>query len=356
MVKCMRAGYTPRIVNNFYVHPDTINTLDFFLEPLLNSNFIKGTVKNGVNQAPLSGVEVRLAPNNTLPVIFNTITGNDGRFAFFDLPQGVYRLSANKAGFYPYIRNEVIEVTATTHIENLDFLMMPTDPTLAAIVSGKVMASSSSGAAVPVEGAKIMLQGQDSVFYIAFTNNLGDFIINEVIPGVYSAVCSKEGYQSVTKYPFNVIPGINPLQFFLNPQGGNTYGVISGVVTIDGQNLPVANALIQFYSNNAPAAAPFVTRTGANGTYHKELPAGAYFVSVTIESPDSNGYYREFYDNVPNISAATPVQVSGGSNIGNINFGVPAAPELSCAAGPAAGRCRVRRPDRGRGPRGPSRW
>lgn len=51
-----------------------------------------------------------------------------------------------------------------------------------------------------------------------------------------------------------------------------------------------------------------------------------------------------------------PLPTSFGEESYRRIFGVSAAPALSCADGPAAGRDRARRPDRGRGLRGPSRW
>lgn len=325
-VTCSREGYTTRTVNEFHLSPDTINILDFYLEPLLNTNFIKGQVKNAVTQLPLPGINVGLAPNNMLPVIYTAVTDNEGRYAFYNVPPGSYRMTAFGEGFIPYTRQELLTVTSKTQISNLNFLMMPVDTTLTSSVTGKVFAASSAGVAVPIEGAKITIVGPDSLIFTAFSNNLGEFLISNVPAGIYNAACSKEGYVTVTRYPYNVVPGVNILQFYLQPQGGNTYGTISGVVTIDGQNQPVANALIQFYSNNAPAVAPFAARTNANGAYHKELPAGAYYVSVLIESPDSMNLYREYYDNVQNITQATPVMVAAGVNTGNINFGVPGSP------------------------------
>lgn len=323
--KCVKEGYAPRILNNVPVYPDTVNVINFFLEPLVNTNFVKGQVKNSLTNAPIEGVFVGLAPDNMLPVIYNAYTNAEGRYGIYNLPPGSYRLTANKPGFNNYIRNEPIVVTATTQINNLDFFLVPSDPSLTATVTGKVMTGSSAGVAVPVAGAKVTLFGQDSLVYIVFSDDNGNFTIQDVVTGVYNAICSKDGYIPVTRYPYNVVPGINNLQFYLQPQGGNTYGTISGVVTVDGQNLPVANALIQFFGNG-PTTAAYNTRTNANGSYHKELPPGTYFVSVTVASPDSLNFYREYFDNVQTLSQATPVTVVSGGNVSNINFGVPGAP------------------------------
>lgn len=325
MAKCVKEGYATRTLNNIYLAPNSVDSVNFFLEPLVNTNFVKGQVKNSVTNAPIEGVHVGLSPGNMLPVIYQAITNAEGRYGIFNIPPGVYRLTAFKEGFNNYIHNETINITATTQISNLDILLVPSDPTLLATVTGKVMTGTSAGTATPVAGAKITLFGPDSLIYIVFSDNQGNFIIQDVLPGIYNAICSKEGFATVTRYPYNVVPGNNTLQFYLQPQGGNTFGVISGVVTFDGQNLPVPYALIEFLGNN-PSLVPFTARTNASGAYHKELPAGTYIVSVVITSPDSNNFYREYFDNVQNINEATPVTLQAGTNVSNINFGVPGSP------------------------------
>src|SRR5947209_18629597 len=61
---------------------------------------IRGTVVDHVTNRPLARALVRLSPVNG-PGELNSITGEDGQFAFSNIPKGKYRLSAQRRGQRP---------------------------------------------------------------------------------------------------------------------------------------------------------------------------------------------------------------------------------------------------------------
>ncbi len=325
IAKASKEGFISRVLQSVVLHPDTVNIVNFYLEPVLPiTNHLGGSVKNIVTNLPLSGVTVMLTTANALNITYTSVTNDQGKYSFNNILAGVYRLDAMKEGFTPYRRVELITVTANTNIDNLNFAMQPVDTLTIASVSGRVLTLSIVTPQVPVGGAKVLLFGQDSTIYERFSDSLGYFHFPDVLPGIYSAKCSKEGFQTVSVYPYTVNPGPNSLEFFLIPVNTNQYGWIKGKVTFDSLNVPVANAEIQVIANNAPAVAPFKTRTNANGEYSIKVPAGIYYASVSFPMGNAGTVYKEYFDNVPEINLATPINLTAGQTVNGISFGIPA--------------------------------
>jgi len=103
---------------------------------------------------------------------------------------------------------------------------------------------------------------------------------------------------------------------------------ISGTVT-DGSGTPIPWIGVgagDYDSIVNCEGAAFWTGTGADGTYHLDVPAGTYLVFVNSHG-DPGAYVPEAYADVNSwmdISAATPVTVTSGQTVTGVDFDLPA--------------------------------
>jgi hypothetical protein len=96
------------------------------------------------------------------------------------------------------------------------------------------------------------------------------------------------------------------------PAGG---GTVTGVITDDNTLLPITDAAAVFHKTSGHLMG-IVGRTDANGVYNVNLPAGSYYMKTM-----AYGYYFEFYNNVPTLLEATPVEITEGAAL-TLNVGL----------------------------------
>src|ERR1700733_11934421 len=97
---------------------------------------IYGKVVNDSNKAPLSGVGVTLFTHDS-ETQYATTTGNNGVFAFNNIPPGKYRIQASFIGFQPVVTDITVSTT-TVNAGVLKLRWMSTTMQTAVIV-GKVI-------------------------------------------------------------------------------------------------------------------------------------------------------------------------------------------------------------------------
>lgn len=108
---------------------------------------------------------------------------------------------------------------------------------------------------------------------------------------------------------------------------------ITGTVT-DGSGTPIPWIGVGAGDHDSIAnceGAAFWTGTGADGTYHLDVPAGSYLIFVNSHG-NPGAYVPEAYADVNSwmdISAATPVTVSSGQTVTGVDFSLPAGFAIS---------------------------
>jgi hypothetical protein len=104
-------------------------------------------------------------------------------------------------------------------------------------------------------------------------------------------------------------------------------GIVKGMVVDDTTGRPIPRVVISFYGRTASTKILPVAVTDLNGLYSAELDTGVYLIradqgSSMIMAPILiTGYVPEWYDNVRDVTKATPVHITPGSQI-KANFGL----------------------------------
>jgi len=179
----------------------------------------------------------------------------------------------------------------------------------------------------PIEDARVVALRLGPIPWIkrARTDSLGNYTINELIPGVYIVWAKANGY--VREYyeeaqfleeatPLRVAEGdsLTGIDFTLS-RGGT----ITGVVLEDTGMLPVIVPIEGAHVVAELVVKPWIkyhTFSETDGTYKLEgLPGGFYYVYA--EKP---GYAREYYDDAPDRAHATIVEVQEGATVEDIDF------------------------------------
>jgi len=165
---------------------------------------VAGTVADA-DGTPIDRAEIRLMGGmdnqNRHPYQARTLSNEEGQYSFENVPAGVFMLSAGKIGFMPFM--DEIEVTADEVLE-YDFVLdgFHHDDWDLGSVSGTVIDEEHN----PLEGANVILipqhgdddrgnpgGGWDRPLF-AFTDEEGNFLIDEVPVGNYIARATKMGF------------------------------------------------------------------------------------------------------------------------------------------------------------------
>lgn len=178
----------------------------------------------------------------------------------------------------------------------------------------------------PIGGARVHLipaaatPGTVNSGFVFLTNNLGEF--RAVLPpATYIMKTSADGFVSEfydnVSDPQQATPIIlgNQDSIFVNvglaPISPTPQAIITGLVTDESNGNPIAGGKIHFIPALGPGPAVIFTTTTNNlGMFEKILPPGVYYVRG-----EAVGYIPEFYDNVPTIQQAAPVQAVSGTTV-----------------------------------------
>jgi protocatechuate 3,4-dioxygenase beta subunit len=283
---------------------DTPN-IDFTLGP---GGSISGVVTDGSGN-PIEGASVSASGDSS----GSGSTGADGSYTIANLVPGKYTVSAWGSGYVMEYYNNVydsssatpVTVTDVTDMPHIDFTLLP---------GGSISGVVTDGSGNPIVGASVSASGNSSGS--AATGEDGSYTIANLAPGQYVVLAQRSAY--VIEYYNNVydwsaatpvtvtdVTDIQSIDFTLGPGGS-----ISGVVT-DGSGNPIVGASVSASGNSSDSAS-----TGADGSYTiASLAPGKYEVSA-----QAGGYANEYYNNVPDSSAATPVTVTDLTDIPHIDF------------------------------------
>lgn len=316
-------NYLPGSTQGVVINPNSPPVVVYFqLTPISGSGSgtISGTVFDNQTLATVSGVNIRLVGNG---VSIWASSDNDGDYFFDTVPEGIYSLSAFASGYEYYAAPNLVVVAPDTQITGLDIYLEPQSGSGLADLQGVVLDTSNY---LPIENATVSLYtfgpAGDSLLYTTTTMPGGVFQFSEILPGVYTVICQAEGYFPFFLQNFTVEEGFsNSLTIFLTPFNLNNFGTISGQVLSDSSGEGIAGAVLEFTAVNGMLS--FLAFSGPAGSYSGEVPPGSYIVSCQVGIPGTAGFYSEYYDDVQDITQATPVSVSANTVTPGIDFGVP---------------------------------
>ena len=254
---------------------------------------VSGTVSDPTG-APIAGALVIIVPakpagttgSPTLPPerVLLAKTDASGKFSLAKVPVGTYTATAHKDGF----NNATSAPFAVTKDQNTDVSL-----TLAPVQTGSVSGSVVDAAGKGIAGAVVVLSptapttgGSPIVLppgreLFAITDASGNYSIDKVPTGTYTATAFKVGYQKATSASFAVTQGKNiaipPITLTTVP--APVFGSVTGSVT-DTAGKPLAGAFVVI----SPAPS---TTGGSGGTTKPGMPPLPTQVAVT----DKNGQY-----------------------------------------------------------------
>jgi len=274
--------------------------IDIALVPVVPTG-IRGTVTDISTGDPIEGARVHA---------FNVNHWHHGRVAYtdengdyeIDAPPGEYEVRACAEGYLPEEYPTSVIVPETGYIEDIDFALTGFD---FGSISGTVTDTSGN----PLNNAKIIAWKYGDFFgRSAWTDEYGDYTIENLIPGEYRVHAHKWGFEPAVYPDTVVVPdggNVPDIDFALVPLHAHD-GVISGTVTDDSTGMPIEGAsLIALGHTNGPWHHFVVRRafTDVDGNYvFDNLPDIPFKILAHAQ-----GYYGEFYDDVHSYWEATPV-------------------------------------------------
>ncbi len=170
--------------------------------PMIGTYRIAGTVVSAISGAPLAEARVSIVDVKDEKKQRSMLTGEDGRFAFTQVPAGKYSLEASKRGFEAgaYDQHEeyatAIVTGAGLDTENLALRLQPS-----AVLSGRVL----DEAGEPIRGASVTLYRQDHNLGISRilrigndqTDDLGGYEFASLAPGTYFVSASATPWYAI---------------------------------------------------------------------------------------------------------------------------------------------------------------
>lgn len=284
-------------------------TLFLFSFIYANEGAISGVVTDSITGNPIPNARVNARRINGHGC-GTAVTDENGYYIIQNLAPGLYRVTACAQNYYPKHYPNPVEVIDGQTTTDINFALRPYTPNERGSISGRVTDSITGN---PIANVRVNACGPSCGQ--AITNENGEYIIENLIPGDYRVNATAPNYfpkrypEMVTVYPNQNTPDINfqLVPRFMPPPRGT--GSISGVVLDSLTNQPIANAQVvaMLRLHRRPRIIGRGT-TNENGEYLIEnLPTGDYIVIARALN-----YYPKRYPEL--------IHVEDGQNTPNINF------------------------------------
>jgi thermitase len=279
-----KAGYEP-VSLTVDVLSEAMVVADFSLNGIIVPGNITGMVTDGEGGAPVVGATVTDGTRMTT-------TDATGGYTLANVPPGTYELTAAKSG-YQSSSLTVDVLPGSNAVANFSLSQI--------IIPGSITGSVTD----PEDGSHVVGATVSDGTRIALTDGVGTYSINNVPPGTYHIVASKEGYQS-SFLTVTVPSGTAAVADVLLHEAAVLVS-ITGTVTDARDASPIVGAIVSDGTRT-------MTADGAGKYTIADVPPGTYQVTAS----------QVGYENVTSSVAV----VSGG--IALVNFALNQKP-------PAAG-------------------
>jgi hypothetical protein len=286
---------------------------------------ISGKVTRNADGAGISGIYV-YAYNSSWSLVKAAAADSSGNYIITGLAAGSYYLkTSNSQGFLDeYYDNMTSQNTATpvavaikTSVPNINFGL-----DTGGSISGRVTRNSDGTGISSVTVA--VYNSSWSYVKSGTTDSSGNYNISGLAAGsyylkttnsqgfmdeYYDNVTSKNGATLVAVATGTNVPNIG--------FGLDIGGSISGRVTRDSDGAGISGIYVYLYDSSW-ISIKSVTTDSSGGYTIAGLATGSYY----LKTGNTQGFLNEYYDNVTSQNAATPVVLTTGSNVPNINFGL----------------------------------
>ena len=172
----------------------------YVLQPnYMRGAYLEGIVRNASNNQTISGVDVTILGQNK-----TTKTETFGNFAMGLATSGNYHIVFSHPLYQSdTVFNVPLQNDSTTFLTQLMFSLTPLNLT----VETKDSPTSS------LSGVEIQISNEFFT-YNGVTDNNGQFLINDIIPGTYSVFAGKWGYKDYCTSSINITDGNQPFTIF----------------------------------------------------------------------------------------------------------------------------------------------
>ncbi len=265
---------------------------------------ISGVVTDSVSGNPIAGANVCAMTRHGGG---RAVTNQNGEYVIQNLRPGYYRVTASAPNYFPKHYPDSVLVVDGQTTPNINFALAPYELPQRGGISGIVTDSITGN---PIAGANVSACGPSCGH--AVTNQNGEYLIENLLPGDYRVNASARGYltkhypERVRVEPNQITPNINFALAPHQPPPPRERGSISGMVTDETTGEPIAGAMVIARGMRRRIFGRAMTRQ--DGTYTIEnLMPGEYRVTAS-----ARGYHHETY---PELVIVYPRQ-----NTPDINF------------------------------------
>ncbi|MCF0238292.1 MAG: carboxypeptidase regulatory-like domain-containing protein [Sphaerochaetaceae bacterium] len=195
-VEISKEGYTTKTIENVQIESAKNTNLDDTILQL-NTGSITGKVSYEGGTDYSSVVVVALSMDDDT-IRYTLPTAADGTYFKSGIKPGTYAIQISLTG-YLSDNTKTVEVVKgqTTEVDSVVLKNM----------NGKVKGNVTLDGAANHEGVNILLlQEGNPTSYSTITNQTGDYIINNVAPGTYTILASKDGYVSSNDKLVTIVP------------------------------------------------------------------------------------------------------------------------------------------------------
>ncbi|MBM7553900.1 carboxypeptidase regulatory-like domain-containing protein [Thalassobacillus pellis] len=265
------------------VEAEVTTTLSFALSP--NPGLIQGFVRDAQDNSPIPGANVIVRElSGSGPIIYTTLTDQDGFFQTTSLSPNVYVLVAVNAEGYG--ANSVSAEVISNNVTNTEILLSRNPGTLQGTVRDASTAS-------PLPGTLIrVIDNQGTIVAGVQTDISGFYLIDSLKEGIYTVTAINPDYQAGIQTIEIAANDTTTLDFSLEENPATLSGTVTDFLT----GAPLTGVIIEVRLGGTDILVRR-TLTDENGNYLLEgLPSGTFdvvaqltdysiFVSTVVLSP-----------------------------------------------------------------------
>ncbi|MBD7911904.1 MULTISPECIES: carboxypeptidase-like regulatory domain-containing protein [Clostridium] len=250
----------------------------------LTTGTLEGQVTSG--GTGVAGATVKLFDANNEP-FEHTTTDQNGNYSFENVPAGSYSVVAVAPGF---LLSNSIPVTIQDDETTTINIPLETNPNANLGTVYGIITSSVGN--TPIENATVTLTtvpqpGETpTTIATATTNDRGQFFFVNIPPDSYIVSASRTGFNPNQSGTLNVAANaFVTSNLILTPNTQNNTGTVSGVITDEDTNQPIANANVALYSiTGGTERIIAITQTNISGRYlFANVAPGNYRVKATVQ-------------------------------------------------------------------------
>lgn len=232
---------------------------------------LSGSVLNAGTSAPIAGATVEVF-DFTRGLTATVATDAFGNYQVQNLSAGVYRVIASADNFGSTVQEATVFANQQTV---LNFSLPPNPGSIQGIVVSQQTGEPISGAAVVIRQFSPTGPAVDSVF----TNQNGEFTVNNLAPGAYTVVASSENFGTQAGSVFVSSNAVSTINLALIPNPGSVQGTLTDSQT----GTPIAGALIRIQNSNGAIVQE--VQTDSDGVYRIDgLSPGNYSLTGIAQS------------------------------------------------------------------------